>query len=64
VTLFSLIQFTANQTLQKVILLGHIVIALAIIAQASSAKAFDMWENGEFESKMTAVVKSRKDPSC
>jgi heme A synthase len=59
VILFLLIRFNQSITLQNVVLLMHIVIALAIIAQASSAAtAFDMWEEREFETKTVPSVKS------
>jgi hypothetical protein len=50
VILYALIYYNASITLQDIVLLLHVVIALAIIAQASSAAtAFDMWEDKEFE---------------
>ncbi len=49
VILFALIRFNVSPTFQDVVLLLHVVTALAIIAQASSsATAFDMWEEKEF----------------
>jgi hypothetical protein len=49
VILFTLIRFNFSPTFQHVVLLLHVVTALAIIAQASSsATAFDMWEEKEF----------------
>jgi len=48
--LYALIEMNASVTLQNIVLLLHVVNALAIIAQASSAAtAFDMWEEKEFE---------------
>jgi hypothetical protein len=50
VILFALIYFNVNATAQNFVLLIHVVNALAIISQASSsATAFDMWEEKEFE---------------
>jgi hypothetical protein len=50
VFLFALMHYNVSVTIQNFILLVHIVNALAIIAQASSsATAFDMWEEKEFE---------------
>lgn len=50
IVLYLLIRFNASVTVQNLILLFHVVTALAIIAQASSAAtAFDMWEEKEFE---------------
>jgi hypothetical protein len=50
VILFVLMHFNFSVAIQNFVLLLHVVNALAIIAQASSsATAFDMWEEKEFE---------------
>lgn len=47
--LYGLIRLNVSMTIQDVVLLLHIVTALAIISQASSsATAYDMWEEREF----------------
>jgi len=56
VILFVLMHFNVSMTIQNFVLLLHVVNALAIIAQASSsATAFDMWEEKEFEIPTTTV---------
>ncbi len=50
VILFALTQFNVSTAIQNFVLLLHVVNALAIISQASSsATAFDMWEEKEFD---------------
>jgi hypothetical protein len=50
IILFTLMRFNSNTTAINFVLLLHVVTALAIISQASSsATAFDMWEEKEFE---------------
>jgi multisubunit Na+/H+ antiporter MnhF subunit len=50
VILFALMHFNVSMNIVNFVLLLHVVNALAIIAQASSsATAFDMWEEKEFE---------------
>jgi hypothetical protein len=57
VILLALMHFNISTTIQNLVLLLHVVNALAIIAQASSAAtAFDMWEEREFE--VPATVKA------
>lgn len=54
VILLALIHFNINGAVQNFVLLVHVVNALAMISQASSsATAFDMWEEKEFETPST-----------
>ena len=47
--LYALIRYNFSITVQQIVLLLHVVNALAIISQASSsATSFDMWEEKEF----------------